>query len=178
MLPANRPSISMAQPRCVPSSQPRGIAVNAYCSLISRVLGTGIDVHRRITGSLAISTRPSTSDGACARSVTTPSLRTGTLSGHLMRRRSWVERAERVGRIDAEDLDVGREELELLERAAQWRVLGMAVDLGEELRRGELAADHVALQLGHVDPVGREAPERLVERGRQVADVEDEARHG
>ena len=39
-----------------------------------------------------------------------------------------------------------------------------------------MAVDHVALQLGHVDAVGGEAAERLVERGRQVADVEDERR--
>ena len=38
------------------------------------------------------------------------------------------------------------------------------------------ATDHVALQLGHVDAVGREPAQRLVERGRQVAHVEDEAR--
>ena len=51
----------------------------------------------------------------------------------------------------------------------------MAVHLGQELGRGELPADHVGLQLGHVDAVGREAAERLVEGRGQVADVEDEA---
>ena len=60
---------------------------------------------------------------------------------------------------------------------SQRRVLGMAVDVGEELRRGELALDHVALQLGHVDAVGREAAERLVERGGHVAHAEDKGRH-
>ena len=73
---------------------------------------------------------------------------------------------ERVGGVDAEDLHVGGEEAQLLERAAYGRVVGVAVDLGEELGRGELAADHVALQLGHVDAVGGEAAERLVEGGR------------
>ena len=53
----------------------------------------------------------------------------------------------------------------------------MAVDLGIELRRGELAFEHVALELGHVDAVGGEAAQRLVERRRQVADAEHEGRH-
>ena len=56
-------------------------------------------------------------------------------------------------------------------------VVGMALDVGIEQRRGELAAELVALQLGHVDAVGGKAAHRLVERGRHVADAEDEGRH-
>ena len=40
-----------------------------------------------------------------------------------------------------------------------------------------MAADHVALQLGHVDAVGREAAERLVERGGNILHLEHEGRH-
>ena len=52
----------------------------------------------------------------------------------------------------------------------------MALDVGVELGREEGAAQLVALQLGHVDAVGREPAERLVQRGRDVADPVDEAR--
>src|SRR4029077_14771528 len=50
----------------------------------------------------------------------------------------------------------------------------MAFDVGIELRGEEIALDHVALELGHVDAVGGEAAERLVERGRHVAHPEQE----
>ncbi len=63
---------------------------------------------------------------------------------------------------------------ELVERAPHRRLVGVALDVGVELRRGEGAAEHVALELGHVDAVGREAAHRLVERRRDVADAEDE----
>ena len=49
------------------------------------------------------------------------------------------------------------------------RSSGMALDIGVELGRGERAADHVAFELGHVDAVGGEAAQRLVERRRHVA---------
>src|SRR3984893_1803008 len=62
--------------------------------------------------------------------------------------------ARRMGGIDAEDLDLAREEGELLERQRQRAVLGMSLDIGVELRRRESAADHVALELGHVDANG------------------------
>src|SRR3546814_20140226 len=54
------------------------------------------------------------------------------------------------------------------------RLLGMALDIDVELRRHEVAPHHVGFQLGHVDAVRRESPERLVERRRHVAHVEDE----
>src|SRR5579871_179817 len=85
--------------------------------------------------------------------------------------------AERMGGIDAEDADLAGEEGQLLEGALQRRIVGMAVDVGEKLRGGKLAALHVALELGHVDPVGGEASERLVECRRNVAHPEDEGRH-
>src|ERR1700751_2801817 len=86
--------------------------------------------------------------------------------------------AERMAGIDAEDAHLAREEAQLLKGKAQRPVLGMALDIGVELRRGEVPADHVALELGHVDAVGGEAAERLVERGRHVAHVEDEGGDG
>src|SRR5690349_20971984 len=88
---------------------------------------------------------------------------------------SWSGAPERGCRVDAEDLDVGGEEGQLLEGVLEPRVVGMAVDLGEELGGGEVAADHVALPLGHAHAGGGEPAERLAERSRQVADVEDEA---
>jgi hypothetical protein len=98
-LPANRdrPSsstVSIAQPRWVPSSQPRGRAVKASCSAVSRVYEGGIAVQRTISGSVDISTSPSTSDGTWALSVTTPSSRTGTFSGHLT---AWTRGTDRRG---------------------------------------------------------------------------------
>src|SRR5262245_17980241 len=62
--------------------------------------------------------------------------------------------AQRVGRIDAKDLDLAREEGEFLERERQWAILRVRLDIGIELGRREGAADHVALELGHVDAVG------------------------
>ena len=56
-------------------------------------------------------------------------------------------------------------------------VFGVAFDVAQELGGGELAVDHVAFQLGHVDAVGREAAQRLVQRGGDVADAEDEGGH-
>ena len=51
----------------------------------------------------------------------------------------------------------------------------MAIDVGVELGREEIAVDHVAFELGHVDAVGGEAAERLVERGGQVAHPENKS---
>src|SRR5690625_968928 len=134
------------------------------------------------------------SDSMCERSVTTPSVSTGTQSGYVMRRmvspRSYpgngfcvsgvmlLVEPDRMCRVHAEDRDVGGEERELLERERERSVVGMRFDVGEELRREEQPADHVALQLGHVDTVGGESAERLVQRGRNVAYVENERRDG
>src|SRR5262249_37843258 len=70
--------------------------------------------------------------------------------------------AQRVGGIDAEDLDLARKEGELLERQRQWPIFGMRFDIGVELGGRESAADHVAFELGHVDPVGGEPAHGLV----------------
>src|SRR5262247_2569980 len=83
--------------------------------------------------------------------------------------------AERVRGVDAEDADLAGEEAELLEREAHGAVVGVALDLGVELRHREPGVDHVALELHDVDAVGREAAERLVERRRDAAHAEDEA---
>src|SRR6516165_4123686 len=78
-----------------------------------------------------------------------------------------------MGGIDADDTEFAREELQFLERKGKALVVRMAVHIGKELRREEIAVDHVALELGHVDAVGRKAAERLVKRGRQVSDAEN-----
>src|SRR5690242_3402486 len=77
-------------------------------------------------------------------------------------------------RVDAEHRVLLGEEAELLERKLDVRIVGMALDVGIELRGEEVALDHVAFELGHVDPVGGEAAKGLVKRGRDVADLEDE----
>src|SRR2546421_10682578 len=82
---------------------------------------------------------------------------------------------ERMPGIDADDTKLAREELQFLQRKSEALVLGMAVDVGIELRGGEFAVDHVAFQFRHVDAVGGETAERLVERGRQVAYPENKS---
>src|SRR5713226_6294541 len=82
--------------------------------------------------------------------------------------------AERMRRIDPEDLELLGEERQLLERERERAVVRMAFDVGIELRGEEIALDHIALELGHVDAVGGETAERLVERGRHVAHPEQE----
>src|SRR5262245_46468785 len=59
--------------------------------------------------------------------------------------------AERVRRVDAEDLERAGKEGELLERQLEASVLRVALDVGVELRGEEIALDHVALELRHVD---------------------------
>ena len=84
-------------------------------------------------------------------------------------------RAERMAGIDPDDAEFAREEFQLLQREGEVLVVGMAVDIGIELRGEEIAVDHVAFQLGHVDAVGGKAAHRLVERGGQVAHPENES---
>ena len=55
------------------------------------------------------------------------------------------------------------EEGKLLEREDQRAIVGMPLDVGVKLRRKEVAADHVAFELRHVDAVGGKAAKRLVE---------------
>src|SRR5215831_10604345 len=78
--------------------------------------------------------------------------------------------------VDAEDLHLAGEEAELVERELYRPVLRMALDVGVELCRRETAAQHVALELGHVDAVGGEAAERLVKRRRHVPYPKHEGR--
>src|SRR6478609_4570490 len=63
---------------------------------------------------------------------------------------------ERVRRIDAQDLHFLGVERKLLEREDQVALFGVALDIGVELGGEEIALDHVALELGHVDAVGGE----------------------
>src|SRR5262249_12391579 len=79
-----------------------------------------------------------------------------------------------VAGIDAENVDLARKEAQLLERQIERPVLGMTLDIGIELRRGEAAAHHVALELRHVDAVGGEAAQCLVKRRRHVPHAKHE----
>src|SRR3984957_15670156 len=82
--------------------------------------------------------------------------------------------AEGMSGIDPEDLELAGYEIQLVQRQRQRARARMSLDVGVELGRGELAAHHVAFELGHVDAVGGEAAQRLIERRRHVAHVEDE----
>src|SRR5258705_4534928 len=75
--------------------------------------------------------------------------------------------------IDADNPEFTREEFQLLQRKGEALVVGMAVDVGIKLRGEEVAVDHVAFELGHVDAVGGKAAHRLVERRGQVAHPEN-----
>ena len=93
-------------------------------------------------------------------------------------RSAWaLSTRERMRRIRPQHAELAGEEPQLVEGAPHRVVVGVALDVGEELRRGELALDHVGLELGHVDAVGGEAAEPLVERRRQVLHPEHEGRH-
>src|SRR2546423_14469109 len=71
--------------------------------------------------------------------------------------------AKRMRRIDAEDRQLLGEERQLLQREHQPAIVGMAFDVGIELRSEEIALDHVAFELGHVDAIGGEAAHRFIE---------------
>src|ERR1700757_2608439 len=74
-------------------------------------------------------------------------------------------RTERMGRIDPDNPEFAREEFQFLQRESEILVIGMAIDVGIEFRGEEIAVDHVAFQLGHVDAIGSKTAQRLVERG-------------
>src|ERR1700687_4357158 len=84
--------------------------------------------------------------------------------------------AEGMRWVDAKDGQLLGKKGELLEREHQRAVVRVALDVGIELRGEEIAANHVALELGHVDAVGGEAAHRLVERRWHVAYAEHEGR--
>src|SRR4051794_19494395 len=83
----------------------------------------------------------------------------GMVSGPAARRCVPALAAERMGREGAEHLELAlfREERQFLERELQAALLGMALDLGIELRLLEMRAAEIALELDDVDAVGREA---------------------
>src|SRR5262249_31216135 len=70
--------------------------------------------------------------------------------------------AERVRGIDAEHLQLLGKERQLFEGERESAVVGVAFDVDVELRGEEIALDHVAFQLGHVDAVGGKAAQCLV----------------
>src|SRR5215203_122288 len=82
--------------------------------------------------------------------------------------------AERMRGIDAKDRQLLGEERKLLECENEPAVVGMALDVRVELRGEEIALDHVAFELGHVDAVGGKAAHRLVEGSRHVLHPEHE----
>src|SRR5271154_757780 len=86
--------------------------------------------------------------------------------------------AQRVGRVDTEDLYFARKKSEFLERQRQRPVVGMSLDIGVELRRRKRAADHIAFEFGHVDAIGRKPAHRLVERRRHVAHPKQKGGYG
>ncbi len=85
---------------------------------------------------------------------------------------------ERMGRIDAEHGHLLGEELQLLKRAGERRIIRMALHVEIEHGGIEMPVEHVAFELGHVHAICGEAAQRLVERRRQVAHAEDEGGDG
>src|SRR6478736_2193133 len=79
-------------------------------------------------------------------------------------------------RIGAEHLLLAGEERKLLQRELHRPVGRMAFDVGVEHGRVEGTLELIALELRHVDAVGRETAQRLVEGGRNVEHAEDEGR--
>src|SRR3982750_400305 len=70
-------------------------------------------------------------------------------------------RAKRVRRIDAKNLELAREELQLFHRKGEPPIVRVALDIGVEHGGEEIALDHVAFELGHVHAVGGEATHRF-----------------
>ena len=77
--------------------------------------------------------------------------------------------------IGSEYLELGAEELQLIEGVVDVGVGGMTFDFCVELRHSEVRIDDVALELGDVDTVRGETTERLVERRRDAAYLEYQA---
>src|SRR4029077_4686723 len=79
--------------------------------------------------------------------------------------------AEPVLGIDAKNFQRFwlRDEFKLLQRQFEAALLWMTLDISIKLRGGKAAVDHIAFQLGHIDAVGGETAERLVQRRRNVA---------
>src|SRR5262245_34260522 len=81
-----------------------------------------------------------------------------------------------MGRIDAEHGQFLGKKGEFLECEDKRAIVRVPLDIGIELRRKEVATDHVALKLRYVDAVGGKSAECFVERGGNVADPEHEGR--
>src|SRR5690349_18040115 len=64
---------------------------------------------------------------------------------------------EWMRRIHAENPQLFGEKRKLLQRKHQPAVVRVALDVGIKLRGEEIALDHVAFELGHIDAVGGEA---------------------
>ena len=88
-----------------------------------------------------------------------------------------LNRARSACAVGAEHAQFLAVERQLLERAVDRRIARRADDVGVEHRRREARALLVAFELGHVDAVGGEAAERLVERGGDVLHLEHEGGH-
>src|SRR3546814_6012230 len=82
--------------------------------------------------------------------------------------RSGERDAKLMRLVDAEDLEFGREELQLLKRQADIARGGMALNVGIELSGLETTLKLIAFELRHVDAVGGEAAHGLVERSGYV----------
>ena len=78
-----------------------------------------------------------------------------------------------MGVIGAEDFHLAGIVVEVLEGQLHMGLIGVPLDIGVELGLGELAVDHEAFQPRHVDAVGGEAAQRLVDGGGHVAHVKD-----
>src|SRR5258708_15213905 len=108
-------------------------------------------------------------------------MRTGccgmVVSGTRPRRRVPAFAPEGIGRKGAERLELLGEKGEFLERELEAALLGMALDLGIELRLLEMRAGEIAFQLDDIDAGGGEPAQRLVERGRHARHPRQERAH-
>src|SRR5580700_6399192 len=96
--------------------------------------------------------------------------RTFAASSLLIAKFLFESLAESMRGIDAENSQCLRlrDEFKLFERQFDRAILRMALHVGIELGGGKTAADHVAFELGHIDAVGGEAAQRLVQRRRDI----------
>src|SRR6516225_2929015 len=78
-------------------------------------------------------------------------------------------RTKWMSRIDAENPHLLGVKGKLLKGKDQAAGLRMPFDICVELSGEEIAFDHVALKLGHVDAVGGKSAEGLIERCRNIA---------
>src|ERR1700744_6109327 len=114
--------------------------------------------YRRSTPSVRNSESSSRNQQSSLSPPNCPCSAVGSTAALQSRERSIARLAAKGMRwVNAQNAHFAGKELELLQRPRERRILGMPVDIGEELSRGEFAALHVALELGHIDAVGGEA---------------------